>query len=187
MDWYIGTHDPPARKARVPRACLPCMSCPAPHVRAVRRRPMAQRHGCGTAWRACAHEAAPDLRARDEAVLVLVDADEDRYEVMQLALEVRLGARHVHARVVQRRREGRHLGEVTVGQVVAVLLEAAGGGACRLRHVDGHYAFAEQHLWLAIVPLPSAVSRGPAFPGAGHRAVVDNSEQTRTGLEFVRI
>ena len=89
--------------------------------------------------------------------------------MMELALEVRLGARHVHARVAQRRREGRHLREVAVGQVGVVLCEAAGGGACRLRPVDGRYVLAKQQLWLAVVPASSRVPRArhaPASSGA---------------------
>ena len=158
--------------------CAPCAGdrCARPGVR----------HSCGTAWRACEHAAPPDLRSRDETVLVLVDTDEDLYEMMQLALEVRPGARHVHARVVQRRREGRHLREVALGQVVAVLLEAAGDGACRLHPVDGHYVFAKQHLWLTVVPLASIVSRRSSTPpGAGHRPGA-GLEDERTALKSLK-
>ena len=121
---------------------------------------------CGTAGLACEHGAPPDLRARDEPVLVFVDTDEDLYEMMELALEVRLGARHVHARVAQRRREGRHLREVALGQVVVVLCEAAGGGACRLRPVDGRYVLAKQQLWLAVVPASARIPRARHAPAS---------------------
>ena len=152
------------------RACLPCGHGPAPRVLSVCKRSVrAPWRSCGTAWRACEHGAPPDLRAWDETVLIFVDTDEDLYEMMELALEVRLGARHVHARVAQRRREGRHLREVAVGQVGVVLCEAAGGGACRLRPVDGRYVLAKQQLWLAVVPASSRVPRArhaPASSGA---------------------
>ena len=164
--WYIGTRPRRAERAfpvgtALRPVCSPCAGdrCARPGVR----------RSCGTAWRACEHGAPPDLRARDETVLVFVDTDEDLDEMMELALEVRLGARHVHARVAQRRREGRHLREVAVGQVGVVLCEAAGGGACRLRPVDGRYVLAQQQLWLAVVPASSRVPRArhaPASSGA---------------------
>lgn len=161
--WYIGTRPPRAERASpvgtaLRPVCSPCAGdrCACPGVR----------RSCGTAWRACEHGAPPDLRARDETVLVFVDTDEDLDEMMELALEVRLGARHVHARVAQRRREGRHLREVAVGQVGVVLCEAAGGGACRLRPVDGRYVLAKQQLWLAVVPASSRVPRGRHAPAS---------------------
>ena len=159
--WYIGTRPRRAERAfpvgtALRPVCSPCAGdrCARPGVR----------RSCGTAWRACEHGAPPDLRARDETVLVFVDTDEDLDEMMELALEVRLGARHVHARVAQRRREGRHLREVAVGQVGVVLCEAAGGGACRLRPVDGRYVLAQQQLWLAVVPASSRVPRARHAP-----------------------